>query len=382
MKIGSLFSGIGGLELGLEWAGVGHTAWQVESDPYCRQVLAHHWPDAGRFDDVCTVGAHNLAPVDVICGGFPCQDISYAGLGAGLQGARSGLWREFARIIREVGPAYVVVENVRALLTRGIDQVLGTLADLGYDAEWHSLSAAEVGASHRRQRIFIIAWRRELANSNRGGPERQRPRAAAVERSPRDGVGNAESERYGETGALRRDRPEEWIAGASSDLDDTHGGRCEQRDAGLGEYRESDSRYVPVGHSDSGGRRAGTELAARQSAEGRAALGVANGAGPQGHGRPDRMGDTEGREAKGRHGTKAGVCLGWSDATPVRGANGTVRLIPYEAAQEGPESPLWPVADGAPGRVARLRAIGNAVVPQCAEVVGRRLLTAHRRLTD
>jgi DNA (cytosine-5)-methyltransferase 1 len=165
MKIGSLFSGIGGLELGLEWAGVGRTAWQVEQDLFCQAVLAHHWPDAKRYNDVREVGAHNLEPVDVICGGFPCQDISYAGKGAGLAGARSGLWYEFARIIGELGPQYVVVENVAALFTRGIDAVLGTLADLGFDAECSTVSAAAVGAPHRRERVFIVAyrngWRRE-----------------------------------------------------------------------------------------------------------------------------------------------------------------------------------------------------------------------------
>jgi DNA (cytosine-5)-methyltransferase 1 len=159
MRIGSLFSGIGGLELGLEWAGVGHTAWQVERDPFCRQVLAKHWPDAELFNDVREVGAHNLQPVDVICGGFPCQDISYAGAGAGLAGERSGLWYEFARIVGELGPRYVVVENVAALLTRGLDQVLGTLSDLGYDAEWSVVRASGVGAPHRRSRMFLLAYR-------------------------------------------------------------------------------------------------------------------------------------------------------------------------------------------------------------------------------
>src|SRR3990167_10929952 len=131
MRIGSLFSGIGGLELGLEWAGVGRTVWQVELDPYCRAVLAKHWPDAQRFTDVRDCNSTNLPPVDVLCGGFPCQDISDAGKRAGITGARSGLWSEFARIIRELRPRYVVVENVRALLVRGIDTVLGDLAAAG-----------------------------------------------------------------------------------------------------------------------------------------------------------------------------------------------------------------------------------------------------------
>ncbi len=159
MRIGSLFSGIGGLELGLEWAGVGHTVWQVEQDPYCLAVLAKHWPDAKRYTDVRGVGAHNLEPVDVICcGGFPCQDISVAGFQAGLLGDRSGLWYEYIRIVREMGPRFVVVENVSALLTRGLDDVLGSLADSGYDAEWSLLSACAVGAPHVRERLFVVAY--------------------------------------------------------------------------------------------------------------------------------------------------------------------------------------------------------------------------------
>lgn len=159
MRIGSLFSGIGGLELGLERAGVGHTVWQVEQSESCRKVLARHWPEAQRFDDVKTVGSHNLAQVDVICGGFPCQDISIAGNSAGIEGDQSGLWSEYARIVCELRPRFVFVENVAALTFRGLDRVLGDLARLGYDAEWTVLSAADVGAPHRRRRIWILAHR-------------------------------------------------------------------------------------------------------------------------------------------------------------------------------------------------------------------------------
>lgn len=159
MRIGSLFSGVGGLELGLEWAGVGHTVWQVEQNEYCRSVLARHWPDADRSTtDVRGCSAGGLDSVDVICGGFPCQDISNAGKGVGLAGSRSGLWFEFARIVGEFRPKYVVVENVSALLARGIDAVLGSLASLGYDAVWTTLRAADVGAPHRRERLFIVAY--------------------------------------------------------------------------------------------------------------------------------------------------------------------------------------------------------------------------------
>ena len=157
-RIGSLFSGIGGLELGLE-RGIGNarTVWQVEAEPFCRHILERHWPDARRHGDVRSVGAHTLERVDVMCGGFPCQDISVAGLGAGIDGARSGLWGEYARLVRELRPRVVVVENVRALLSRGLGRVLGDLAELGYDAEWEVRSAAAVGAPHRRERLFILA---------------------------------------------------------------------------------------------------------------------------------------------------------------------------------------------------------------------------------
>ena len=159
MKIGSLFSGIGGLELGLERSIPGaHIVWQVEQDEYARAVLAKHWPNATRYQDVREVGAHNLDPVDVICGGFPCQDISVAGKGAGLDGARSGLWTEYARIVRELRPGYVVVENVSALLNRGMGRVLGDLAACGYDAVWDCIPAADVGAPHKRDRLFVVAY--------------------------------------------------------------------------------------------------------------------------------------------------------------------------------------------------------------------------------
>jgi len=155
--MGSLFAGIGGFDLGFERAGF-KTSWQVEIDPYCRKVLAKHFPEAERFEDVRECGKHNLRPVDVICGGFPCQDISVAGKGAGIDGERSGLWREFARVIGELRPRFAVVENVPALLGRGISRVLGDMAEIGYDAEWDCISAASVGAPTIRDRVWILAY--------------------------------------------------------------------------------------------------------------------------------------------------------------------------------------------------------------------------------
>jgi len=157
LTFGSLFAGIGGFDLGFERAGM-VCKWQVEIDDYANRVLAKHWPAVHRERDIRQCGRHNLQPVDVICGGFPCQDISYAGLGAGLEGERSGLFFEAIRVVRELQPRIVVLENVAALLTRGLDRVLGTLAAIGYDAEWHCIPAAAVGAPHIRDRLFVLAY--------------------------------------------------------------------------------------------------------------------------------------------------------------------------------------------------------------------------------
>lgn len=174
--MGSLFSGIGGLELGLEAALGAETVWQVENNPYARAVLERHWPNARRYEDVGAVGRHTLEPVELICGGFPCQGASAAGRRKGLEDERSGLWFEYARIIRELEPRWVVIENVPGLSNRGLDQVLGSLATLRYDAVWECLSAAAIGAPHIRDRLFIIAWR-QMADTHRTGlEERQEQR--------------------------------------------------------------------------------------------------------------------------------------------------------------------------------------------------------------
>lgn len=168
LRVGSLFAGIGGLELGLEMTGHFKTVWQVEKDEYAAKVLAKHWPKVKRHDDVCTFPTNDHDwQCDVICGGFPCQDISYAGDGAGLDGKRSGLFYELARVVRQVGPKYVVLENVAALLTRGMGDVLGTMATLGYDCQWHCIPAASVGAPHIRDRVFILAYSNRARSKER-----------------------------------------------------------------------------------------------------------------------------------------------------------------------------------------------------------------------
>lgn len=185
MTFGSLFAGIGGFDLGLERAGM-ECRWQVEIDPFCRKVLARHWPDVTRYEDVRDVGFEELWPVDLVCGGFPCQDISSSGAKTGIEGERSGLWTEYARIVRELRPRYVVVENVADIVHRGMGDVLGTLAALRYDATWDVLPACAFGSPQRRERMFIVAHARR--GGREGREERYGEGAFALERDHHDGL--------------------------------------------------------------------------------------------------------------------------------------------------------------------------------------------------
>lgn len=157
MRIGSLFSGIGLLELGAEWAGLGETIWQVERDEWCRRVLAKHWPNARRFDDVTTAPFDSLH-ADVLVGGFPCQDLSNAGHRRGLEGERSGLWRHFLRAIDDTFPKVVLVENVAGGAERHwLPEVRRALCERGYRTRALQIRAADVGAPHFRARVFVVA---------------------------------------------------------------------------------------------------------------------------------------------------------------------------------------------------------------------------------
>jgi len=165
MKHGSLFSGIGGIDLGFEMAGI-ETTWTCEIDDWANELLQSRFPKANHYRDVQKIGKDNLESVDIISGGFPCQDISTAGKGAGLDGKRSGLWFEMWRIICELRPRWVLIENVANLANKGGSRVLHDLAKAGYDAEWQVISARDAGARHLRKRLWIVAYKREISNSN------------------------------------------------------------------------------------------------------------------------------------------------------------------------------------------------------------------------
>lgn len=272
LTVGSLFSGVGGLDLGLERAGM-RVAWQVEIDDYATRVLARHWPNVPRFRDVRECGRHNLAPVDLVAGGFPCQPHSLAGKRS-ASGDDRDLWGEFARILRELKPRWVVAENVPGLLSseagRFFGRVLRDLAASGYDAEWDCLPAAAFGAPHLRDRVFLVAHARGKQLSQQSQPQSEGSAAADT----------------GGAGVLRP---------------------------------------VANGHS-----RGGTRSALKPQVQ--AAVFV----------RPDLVG------CGGSH---------------------------FGAAWQA-EPNVDRMADGFPGRVDRIRGLGNAVVPQVAEYVGRRILAA------
>jgi DNA (cytosine-5)-methyltransferase 1 len=291
LTVGSLFAGIGGFDLGLERAGM-RTVWFCESDDFCRRVLAKHWPGVPCYPDVREL--REVEPVDVLCGGFPCQDISLAGRGAGIGGERSGLWGQYARLVGELRPRYVIVENVSALLARGLDVVLADLHTLGYDAEWDCLQASAFGAPHRRDRVWLVAY-------PNGEGEHDGPVDAEVGGSPKP---------LGDTEGNGRGARRSWGSGP----------------AGSGQ-RQSVRPLQDVGHPPGSGRDAAPNT---------------------------RPGEHQGRQREGTPGGRGGAVGG-------------------EAGWLG-EPDVGRVAHGVPHRVDRLRSLGNSLVPQIAEWIGRRIL--------
>ena len=290
-RVGSLFSGIGGFDLGLERTGGFEVVWQVEWDSYCQKVLAKHWPDVPCYGDIHDVGAHNLAPVDVLVGGFPCQPVSVAGKRKGQEDDR-WLWPEFGRIIRELRPRFAIMENVPGLLVRGMADVLGDLSTFGYDAEWGIVSAASVGAPHLRKRIFIIAHANSTTSRGRGVPGDVGDKGRRA--SKNGGTCLQSKDRQAHSGD-----PESSSEDVADTVSDSEGGA----------YRDRSRRGV--------GRRQEQDI-------------------------------SKGRQIRG-------------NATDSGG-------------QWAAEPNVCRVAHGVPNRVHRLRGLGNAIVPQVAEYIGRRVL--------
>ena len=212
MNVGSVFSGVGGIDLGLERAGMS-IRWMCEQDEYCRRLLRQHWPSTPISSDIRHLRGESLEAVDLICGGFPCQDLSVAGKGAGLAGDRSSLWYEMLRLVREMRPRWVCAENVPALRARGADQVLSGLEAEGYACWPLVVGARHAGAPHRRDRVFIVARRDDMADAD-GEPIRDQPKrdqwGRRRERTPE--CGDTEPRNPGATDMADGDRRNSWPA--------------------------------------------------------------------------------------------------------------------------------------------------------------------------
>jgi len=313
ITIGSLFSGIGGFELGLE-RGIpeSQTIWQVEENPFCQSILKKHWPNSQLFDDVRQVGV-NLPRVDIICGGFPCQDISIAGKRGGIYaGRKSSLWWEMWRIIGLLVPQVAIIENVPALTFRdgGGWTVMSSLAKIGFDAEWVNISARDFGAPHKRERIFIVAY---------------------------------PNNRLREKDAIRPGR-KTHLQCSDIDLESPHShSPCSEKHS---------FRSRPMGEKD-------------QSACGNCQKGrLESPHSTSTYGSPDGYFCCAMEKESGNK---------WVQASPNRsGENGGMESQNYWAGF--PNSPRFCRRDdGISNRVARLKALGNAIVPQCSEWIGRQV---------
>jgi len=212
MTIGSLFSGIGGFDLGLERAGM-KIKWQVEIDEFCNRVLEKHWPDVKRYRDIKEIGGEELEPVDVVCGGFPCQPFSAAGKRRSKQDDRY-LWPEMLRVISTVRPTWVVGENVAGIISLALDDVLADLEDAGYSCGSLVIPACAVNAPHRRDRVWIVAHRngeRQLQPEGTQQEQRRRPLDGSKQTSAvPDCEHSKKSKRRNQLGQARSKEPSGW----------------------------------------------------------------------------------------------------------------------------------------------------------------------------
>jgi DNA (cytosine-5)-methyltransferase 1 len=325
LTVGSLFSGIGGLDLGLERAGM-NVIWQSEIDPYASRVLAKHWPEVPNYGNIKNIRWGDIVRPDVICGGYPCQPFSTAGKRQGTDDPRH-LWPWVREAISELRPQYAILENVRGHVSLGLNVVLGEMASIGYDAEWQIVSAASVGAPHRRERVIIVAYPNSSNQTN--GGERE------VISSQDTGWGNDRSRSRSDTGQ---------VSVGSSGQNTCH----------VADTYDSGSRTSERRTNSNGSKEIEKRLVFAQSWVGRRRADVAYADGEQlGQRRvEEHSGQTDNRRDNNTRGQTTDDFGQWWAVEPDVGR----------------------VAHGVPSRVDRLKGLGNAVVPQVAEFVGRMVM--------
>lgn len=318
LKVLDLFSGIGGFSLGLDRAGGFKTVAFCEIDPFCRRVLAKHWPEVPCLEDVTTA---EFPAADVVVGGFPCQDVSRAGKRAGLAGSRSGLYRELVRALRVVRPQHAIVENVAALLGDGLDTVLGDMAEIGFDAEWDCVPACALGAPHERDRVYIVAHAAD----------------ADCERVSDDGRGSsAGAQREGQGKGEERER----LWADAGQLSDVGSGwtAANAQGVGCGERR---TRRPPDSFA--------------------------------------RVRDEARRNAADPYGARLAFRQGIGRDAFEERATSQRDAVQNEPEPIWPDEPaLLGMDDDVPHRVDRTRALGNTIIPLIPELIDRAILESRR----
>ena len=317
LKVLDLFSGIGGFSLGLERTGGFETVAFCEVCPKARQVLRKHWQDIPIYEDVRTLTneqlrAGNLVP-DVICGGFPCQDISCAGKGRGINAERSGLWAQMFRLIGDVLPTWAIIENVSALRSKGLTLVLQNLCQIGYVCEWHCIPASAIGAPHQRDRVWIIAYR------NANGSNEQK-------------IGEFQGGKNTKSSRVCRDVPDTM--------------RQHQTKRGIGTPFTSNGG---IGQTEQGRSHSDVERE-----------------------RPIRSAGSSTKEDVA-HTMRKKRPARWKQFI----ARHHVSLQARKSKIWQAEPNVGRVADGIPKRVDRLKQLGNSVVPQIPELIGNAILEAN-----
>ncbi|MFH0960293.1 MAG: DNA (cytosine-5-)-methyltransferase [Pseudomonadota bacterium] len=395
MTFGSLFSGIGGIDIGLERAGF-DPLWQCEINKFCRGLLTKRWPDIQLYGDIEDIDEKTPRP-DILCGGFPCQDISTANTkGRGLDGAKSGLWFEFYRVIRILRPRYVLVENVANLVNKGLDRILQGLAEIGYDAEWQVLSAAQFGAWHLRRRIFIVAYTNSLDRQGSGETEfelewtdygvqrewNQSPDSSQRRRSTINVADPSELQRNGRCNNNCFSAQSKEI----SEFGDCSGENAATDPTSQQHRRENYTRRCKVARAHTSGEW-GEENASSPGDCCEKTSAHTNSVFAGGTSQPLRP--REGGWGSGFGGNRQYVrnpskAMVDSDGRRYKKHRRSFSVFPEQFASERyrwwkAEPGICRVYDGIPNRVDRLRSLGNAVVPQVAEYVGRLILDHHRR---
>lgn len=331
IKLGSAFSGIGGFELGLHWAIPDlETVWQIEKDKFCQKVLKKHWPHSQIYDDITTINTKDLEDVDMLCAGFPCQDFSKAGKGAGIHGKKSGLFWELWRVLSEFGEQerqipIVLLENVSAITNRGMGTVLGALSEIGYNAEWFTIRASDFGAPHIRERWFCICYVGNAQSRDAHRPvtvsspkNKEQPRRTNLQ----NGVSTISDSKQSRSHRNRQNENRPKKGDKSKVL-------CKENRK---TYPKDTFSFNTMGNATIPDHKRGQKHTMHAHPMGQKNMSECGG------------GQIDGLH-KGEHWKKGAV-----------------------------ESAVCSMDDGISNRVARIRALGNAIVPQCTYYIGKRMI--------